>query len=226
VLGISFAGFLKVSAPKSQLFKFALEAGTEAQMNSRMKRAISSLALVLSLAMGEALAKTPLEEIRQTIQEVQQAVHEGMSASEERRNESLRQVLLPRFDWAEIAKLVLGKHWDGIEPRQTEFIAVFQDFLGNAYARKIISFKDEKVLFVRESVDRSQAQVDTKIIPNKGDTTTINYHLRRVDDEWKISDVIVEDISIVGNYRAQFSRILSKGSFEDLLKQLKDKPHN
>jgi phospholipid transport system substrate-binding protein len=188
-----------------------------------MKTLIILLVLMFSRITGDALAKTPMEEIRQTIEEVQQVIRDGAGVSEERRKESLRQVLLLRFDWTEMAKRVLGKHWNDIAPRQTEFIAVFQDFLGSAYAGKIISFKDEKILFVREAGDKSQAQVDTKIIPNRGDAMTVNYLLRRVDDEWKISDVIVEDISIVANYRSQFGRMLAKGSFDELLKQLKEK---
>lgn len=192
-------------------------------MSSRLKILIGSLLLICSLTLtgGKALAKTPMEEIRQTIQEVQQVIGDGASVSEERRKESLRQVLQLRFDWPEMAKLVLGNHWNDIAPRQAEFIAVFQDFLGNAYAGKIISFRDEKVLFVRESVDKGQAQVDTKIISNKGEPMTVNYWLHRVQEEWKIHDVVIERISVVANYRSQFGRLLAKGSFDDLLKRLR-----
>jgi phospholipid transport system substrate-binding protein len=108
-----------------------------------------------------------------------------------------------------------------VASRQAEFIAVFQDFLGNAYAGKIISFKDEKVLFVHEVVDKNQAQVDTKIVPNKGEPMSVNYRLHLVRDEWKIHDVVVEQISVVANYRSQFGRLLAKGSFDDLLKRLR-----
>src|SRR6185295_17987237 len=158
-------------------------------MSSPVKRSIGSLLLIFSLTSlisGAALAKTPTEEIRQTIQEVQQAISDGASLSEEQRKQSLRQALLLRFDWAEMAKIVLGKHWNELAPRQAEFIAVFQDFLGNAYAGKIISFKDEKVLFLHEVVDKNQAQVDTKIVPNKGEPMTVVYRLHLVQEEWKI----------------------------------------
>ncbi len=196
-------------------------------MSSRVERSIGSLLVVFSLTIltslisGAALAKTPTEEIRQTIQEVQQAISAGASLSEEQRKQSLRQALLLRFDWAEMAKIVLGKHWNDLAPRQAEFISVFQDFLGNAYAGKIISFKDEKVLFVHEVVDKNQAQVDTKIVPNKGEPMSVVYRLHLVQEEWKIHDVVVEQISVVANYRSQFGRLLAKGSFDDLLKRLR-----
>jgi len=76
---------------------------------------------------------------------------------------------------------------------------------------------------VQESIDKNRAQVDTKIIPNNGEPTTVNYRLHHVQGEWKIYDVVVEDISIVSNYRSQFNRILAKGSIDDLLKQLREK---
>ena len=196
-------------------------------MSSRHKTLMGSLLLIFSLTSftsllrGEVLAKTPLEEVRQTIMEVQQVVSDGASVSEAQRKESLRQVLLLRFDWAEMARRVLGKHWNDIAPRQAEFVDVFQDFLGDAYAGRIISFRDEKVLFVRESVDKSQAQVDTKIVPTKGEPVTVNYWLHRVQEEWKIHDVVIEHISVVSYYRAQFDRVLERGSFDDLLKRLR-----
>jgi phospholipid transport system substrate-binding protein len=65
--------------------------------------------------------------------------------------------------------------------------------------------------------------VDTKIIGKKGEPMTVNYRLHRVRDEWKIYDVVVEDISLIDNYRSQFNRILATGSFDDLLTRLKAK---
>ena len=63
----------------------------------------------------------------------------------------------------------------------------------------------------------------TKIVSDKGESNAINYRLHRVRGQWKVYDVVVEDISLVVNFRAQFSRLLAKGSFDDLLRQLKEK---
>jgi len=65
--------------------------------------------------------------------------------------------------------------------------------------------------------------VNTRIVPAKGDATAVNYRLHRVQGEWKIYDVVVEDVSLVVNFRSQFNRILAKGSFDDLLRQLREK---
>lgn len=170
-----------------------------------------------------ALANSPTQQIQETIQQVLVVVNGSTAGSEATRKQALRDSIMPRFDWAEMAKQALGKHWDGVPTRQSEFIAAFADFMGNSYVGKIGSYKDEKILFVQETVTNNIAEVKTKIVPSKGEPTSVNYQLHQVQGEWKIFDVVVEDISLVVNYRSQFNRILTKGSFDDLLRQLKEK---
>jgi phospholipid transport system substrate-binding protein len=172
---------------------------------------------------GEALAGSPTEEIQETIQRVVTIVNDGTGRGEGERREQLRQALLPRFDFVEMAKRALGKHWNNVPDRQQEFVAAFADFLGNSYVGKIVSYKDEKIIFVRESIDKDNAQVDTQVIPVKGEPFAVAYRLHRLQGDWKIYDVVVENISLVNNYRSQFNRILTSGSFDDLMKVLKEK---
>ncbi|HKY08079.1 MAG TPA: ABC transporter substrate-binding protein [Candidatus Binatia bacterium] len=174
------------------------------------------------LAPAPVFATSPSEQIERTVRQVMDVVGDAANSQEQRR-ELLRETLMPRFDWLEMSKQALGKHWSRASGREQEFVSVFADFLGNAYIGQIVSYRNEKVRFVHESVDNEEAQVKTRIVSEKGEPTTVNYRLRRVDGEWKIYDVIVEDISIVVNYRSQFSRILAKGSFDDLVRQLKQK---
>lgn len=167
-------------------------------------------------------ANSPTDQIQQTIQQVANVVA-NTTNGDARRKELLRETLLPRFDWLEMSKQALGKHWSHASGREHEFVSVFAEFLGNAYIGQIGSYRNEKVLFVQESIENNRAQVKTKIVSDRGEPTSVNYRLHRIEGEWKIYDVIVEDISIVVNYRSQFNRILSKGSFEELLLQLRQK---
>ena len=143
--------------------------------------------------------------------------------SHEQRKEMLRETLMPRFDWFEMARQTLGKHWSVAAGRENEFVGAFTEFLGNSYVGNISSYKDEKILFVQESIESNRAQVKTKIVPGKGEPTAVNYRLHRVEGYWKIYDVVVDDISIVVNYRSQFNRNLTRGTFDDLLRQLREK---
>jgi phospholipid transport system substrate-binding protein len=192
-------------------------------MSQLTKRIVSAILFAVCLTPGLALANSPTQRIQETIQRVLAVVNSSVAGSETARKQALRDSIMPHFDWAEMAKQALGKHWDGVPARHDEFIAAFADFLGNSYVGKIGSYKDEKILFVQEIIKNNVAEVKTKIVPAKGEPTTVNYQLHLVQGDWKIYDVIVEDISLVVNYRSQFNRILAKGSFDDLLRQLKEK---
>jgi phospholipid transport system substrate-binding protein len=188
-----------------------------------IKSGIFGLLLLICLGSVQAFAGTPIEQIQETIQQVLVVVNGPSNQTDAERKGILRDTLMSRFDWLEMAKQALGKHWNNVSGRQSEFVAAFAEFLGNSYVGKIGSYKDEKILFVHESIEKNQAQVDTKIVSGAGEPTSVNYRLHQVKGEWKIYDVVVEDISIVANYRSQFNRILSRGSFDDLLKRLKEK---
>ena len=183
---------------------------------------IVGLLLGLGLTLKSAIANSPTEQIQQTIQQVTNIVA-NPAGSDVQRRELLRETLMPRFDWLAMSKQSLGKNWSHTSGREKEFVSAFADFLGNAYIGQIGSYRKEKVLFVQESIDNNQAEVKTKIVSPKGETTAVNYRLHRIEDEWKIYDVVVEDISIIVNYRSQFSRIIAKGSFDDLMNQLREK---
>ena|SRR5919109_3600659 len=184
---------------------------------------LSLLALAQVLSSTEVLADSPAQQIKETIQRVITIVDPSAGTGELERRELLRDVLMPRFDFPEMAKRSLGKHWNREPERQQEFVSVFAEFLGNNYAGKILSFKDEKIVFSREWTEKETAEVDTKVVTSNGETLSVNYRLHRVQGEWKIYDVVVENISLVGNYRSQFSRILSNGSFDELIERLKGK---
>ena len=192
-------------------------------MEKWVKRFAAAILLAFCLTPKLAQANSPAQQIQETIEQVLGVVNGPAMGNESNRQRALRESIMPRFDWPEMAKQALGKHWDNAAVRRNEFIAAFADFLGSTYIGKIGSYKDEKILFLQETVKDNLAEVKTKIVPNKGESTSVNYQLRQVEGEWKIYDVVVEDISLVVNYRAQFNRILSKGNFDDLMKQLKDK---
>lgn len=178
--------------------------------------------VIIGLLTSPAVAISPTELIQETVQQVINVVASS-SENEGRRRELLRASLMPRFDWLEMSKQALGKNWNQAIGRESEFVSAFAGFLGNAYIGQIGSYRNEKVLFVQESIEKNQAQVKTKIVSENGEPTSIDYRLHRVDGEWKIYDVVVEDISIIANFRSQFRRILAKESFEDLMRQLKEK---
>ncbi|HTN69967.1 MAG TPA: ABC transporter substrate-binding protein, partial [Methylomirabilota bacterium] len=88
---------------------------------------------------------------------------------------------------------------------------------------KIESYNGEKIAYTRENQDQDHAEVFTKVVTKKGEEFSVNYKLHELEGEWKIYDLVIENISLVNNYRAQFNRILAKSSFAELLRKLQTK---
>lgn len=191
-----------------------------------MNKKFIAISLAATLAIFSfpllATAGAPTEQTRATVDKVLSILRSGGN-SDQRRNQ-LRDVIYPRFDFAEMAKRSLGPHWARRSPQeQQEFVKLFTDLLESSYIDKIEGFNGEKVIYTREQVDGDNAEVFTKVVTTKGEEFTINYKLHRVGDEWKAYDVVVEDISLVNNYRSQFNRVLANSSFDELLKKLQQK---
>jgi len=173
-----------------------------------------------------SFADMPTDQVKDTVGRVVTILRDPALAREDKiaeRREALRQVILPRFDFSEMARRSLGSHWKNQKERQEEFVAVFTNFVENTYVSKVESFKDEKIVFARERIEQNLAEVGTQIVPSKGEPFSLNYKLHLVGNDWKIYDVVIENISLVNNYRSQFNRILANASFDELLKKLREK---
>jgi phospholipid transport system substrate-binding protein len=99
---------------------------------------------------------------------------------------------------------------------------LFGKLLENSYANKIESFTDEKIIYIDEKKKGNVALVKT-IIQKNNDEIPVNYKLVKLDNDWKIYDFIVEGVSMIKNYRAQFKKIIHKSSYEELVNKLKKK---
>ncbi len=140
------------------------------------------------------------------------------------RHQLAREAILPRFDFNEMAKRSLGSHWRRLTAEeQQKFVSVFSQFLEKIYITRIDAFNGEKFIYTGEQVDQDYARVDSKVQIATGKEYSIRYKLHLVANDWKIYDVVVENISIVNNYRAQFSRIIDQSSYEQLVYRMEQK---
>ena len=192
------------------------------------------LTLVLGLGtvlvvgtVGTRLWASPAgEQVKATIDQVMEVLRDpklrGDGKKAERR-EKLRQVVLPRFDFAEMAKRALGNNWNRYPDKQQEFVTAFKQLLEETYADQIEAAGSDKVVYLNERTEKDYAEVATKVISTKGEETPMTYKLHPVDSDWKVFDIVVENISIVNNYRSQFNRVLSNSSLDELIKRIKEK---
>jgi phospholipid transport system substrate-binding protein len=176
---------------------------------------------------GDAGAGVPTDQIRATVDRVLAILKDpklNSTDAKEARWAELRKAIFPRFDFEEMAKRSLGSEWRRRTPaEQKEFVRLFTELLKNSYVESIESYHGDKVVYRRESQDRGYAQVDTAVITKDGEEFAINYRLHIEGREWKVYDVIIENVSIVNNYRSQFSRILGRSSFAELLQKIRAK---
>ena len=189
---------------------------------------ICVFSFMLSLApLTRAQAGAPLDLVRTTVDRAIQILKDPELSSRDKKKERvdrLRAALDAIFDYEEMAKRALGPHWrQRTSAEQEEFVKLFRDFLEGVYSDKINLYNGEKVRFGREVIDKEFAQVESTIIQPKGEEISVIYKLRQVNGRWKVYDAIVENISIVNNYRSQFDRVISSSSYEELVKRLREK---
>ena len=174
-----------------------------------------------------ANAGVPTEQVRGTVDQVIAILADPSLKTESKqkeRRDQLRRVIFARFDFAEMARRSLGPEWRRrTATEQQEFVILFTDLLQDSYIGTIESYSGDKVGYTRELQEKDNAEVQTTLT-TKGDAAySINYRLRLVDKDWKVYDVIIENISVVNNYRSQFSRVISKSSYEELVRAMKEK---
>lgn len=176
-------------------------------------------------ALSEAAG--PTEQVRATVDKVLVIVRIADHKSPAQKKDlqaRLAEIIYPRSDFAEMAKRALGTHWGRrTAEEQREFVKSFAALLGRSYADRIESYTSQNVLYTREIEDRNYAEVDTTIVSDKQEKGSINYKLHSVDKEWKVYDLVIEDVSIINNYRSQFNRVIARSSFEELVRVLKEK---
>ena len=172
-------------------------------------------------------AGAPTVQIKATVDQVIQTLTtpqlQGEGKKQERRKK-LREVIFVRFDFPEMAQRSLGAHWQRRTPEeQTEFIKVFSDLLEQTYVDKIESYNNEKFIYTNERIDGPYAEVGSKMRTSKGEEFTINYKLHRAGEDWRVYDLVIENVSLMNNYRSQFNRILANSTYDELVSRIKAK---
>lgn len=142
--------------------------------------------------------------------------------NKEKRRAGLKEKISERFDFAKMSKSSVSKKlWkSGTPEEKKEFINLFSQLLEDTYISKIESYTDEKIVFVKDDVKKQKATIHTKII-TKTNEIPINYSLyQNKEGDWKVKNIQVVGLNLVGNYRAQFKSIKT---FDKLLETLKKK---
>jgi len=184
------------------------------------------MAVVLAAA-SPATAASPTETVKAAVQQVfSQPDSSAVKApSVAERRAQIRKVTETLFDFDEMSQRSLGKAWTQASPaEQKEFVRLFGGLIANAYMGRIEQYAGEPITYLGEQIEGDDARVQSRVVTPKGSEVPIEYRLyRSTEGRWTVYDIYVDGFSLVGSYKAQFNRLLQRGTFADLLKQLRQK---
>ena len=192
----------------------------------RKRFAVLSILIIFVLSVP-VYAGVPMTTVEATVRRVLDVLRDPKlksPAAKEMKTEKLRTIYKEMFDEIEFSKRTLTRNWNKFDPAQrTEFVKLFEQVLEKAYIDKILDYSNEKIDFYKETmISANQAEIQTKIITSSKEIP-IFYRMIFKDGKWKVYDVVVENVSLVQNYRTQFNDILSSNTPEQLLEILRKK---
>jgi phospholipid transport system substrate-binding protein len=193
---------------------------------------VSAVALPVMLILigggfSSADAAGPSDALTETKDLVQEALsilkNPALTLPDERRQ--LRDLAAPHFAFQDMARSALGYHWKDLSSQQrADFARLFTAFIQDAYLNKIQAYSGQDIEFIRESASGADdVEVYSRVVQKGAEPIAMNFMLERLDGDWKIYDVIVDGISITGNYRSQFSRVINNQGFDQLMNELTKK---
>jgi len=183
-------------------------------------------ALLLASHVTRAQAGEALDKVHQTVDDVLTIINNKTLQPEERHTQ-IRQAVLTRFSFEEMAQRSMGQHWRTLTPQQRqEFVELFTDLLQRSYISRIENYKagPQGVRYPKEDNTGDHAIVHTEITSERDpQPALVDYHLLHRDGDWKVYDIVIEGVSLVNNYRTQFNTIILKDSYAGLVKQMRTK---
>jgi phospholipid transport system substrate-binding protein len=192
---------------------------------STARRIAVTLALMVVGIAPAAVAGPATDQIKPQIDRVIATLEDPALKSNGKiaeRRQILRAITDGVFDWTEMAKRSLGRHWAArTRTEQQEFVTLFRELLERAYVGKIERYSGEPVAYVGEVVDGDVTTVRTRITTRQNQEVPIDYRMYRDGGRWRVYDVLIESISLVNNYRTQFDGIIKTSSYEELVKRLR-----
>jgi len=193
----------------------------------RMGAMVLAGVLVVGLSSAPAAAGVPTDQLKGAVERVLKTLDDPALKGDARvgdRRVAVRKIANEIFDFSEIAKRSMARHWQPLsEAQRTEFVGLFADLLERSYISKIETYGGEKIQYTAERADGEFATVSTRIITKNGTEVPVDYRMIKRADRWLVYDVSIEGVSLVSNYRTQFNKIIQTTSYNGLVSKLRNK---
>ena len=185
----------------------------------------SVLFFFLFSLVGEVFAGSEITlDVKQTIDRVLAIVADAdLKKNPPLRRKKLRETIGLRFNYKQMVMRSLAKNYKArTDKEREEFTGLFKRLLENSYATKIENYQDETIKYVGEQVKGNYALVKTQIV-RKDVTIDVDYKLINEEGIWMVYDFVIEEVSLIRNYRSQFSKIIQTESYDALVSKLSKK---
>jgi phospholipid transport system substrate-binding protein len=187
------------------------------------RRLIPLLTILLVAPGPPAWAGPATDQLRVYTDQVAKILQNASMTLAERR-EAVRHLAEQVFDVNETAQRALGQHWQQRTPAEREeFVKLFANLLEQTYISRIDEYGGEKLTYVGEQLDGDRGVVRARITTKNGTEVPIESRVLLRGNRWLIYDILIENLSLISNYRSQFDRVIRTASYEELVKRLQTK---
>jgi phospholipid transport system substrate-binding protein len=187
---------------------------------------VTVTSFVVLVTASSAFAGPPTEAIKRTHAKVLEVLHDKELKKPERaadRKEQLAMVIAERFSCTDMARHILAGQWSVLgEEKRYDFVLLFQQIILGTYMHHIDRYADQHVEYLGERLESGRALVRTKVIAREREVL-LDFWLFEGSGDWKVYDVVVDSVSLIQNYRGQFTRALRMLSYADLLDRMREK---
>jgi phospholipid transport system substrate-binding protein len=188
----------------------------------RLSKIIMLLLSGLLLGTLALAVPSPREQVKQTVDQVLEVLRNKAISGQPRR-ETLSRLIRARFNFTIMSQRTLGKSWKEADAQQqARFITLFSDLLEASYISRIEAYSNETVSYLGERVEGELAEVDTSIHSGNIDIP-ISYRLVLENGSWFVYDVIIEEVSLIRNYRNSYGEIVRKEGYSGLFARMEEK---
>ena len=189
---------------------------------------IFSLVLALFLLSVPAKAASPandvLQEGLQKVLDLIKSPNYSNPATRDSERSKIATVVRQYFDFHEFSSRTVGARWKQFSAEeQKNFSDVFADLLIYTYVNKIDGYNGEQIQYVGERAGKDRVEIMTNVTMKDGKKIPVAYRMLPKDSTWKVYDVLLENISLVKNYRTQFQDILKTSTPQQLIERIRAK---
>ena len=179
--------------------------------------------VLLTAASVIAAVPRPTNQLRLTVDRIIEVLRDK-DLSQDQVLQEVADLVRSKFDFWAMSQRTLGINWKkATKEEQQTFVKLFAKLLEDTYRGRIkaYTYNDEHVEYIGERIRGSRAEVDTIVVSNK--EIPVSYKMRLKGDEWLVYDVIIEEVSLISNYRNSYAEIVRDEGFKGLLDRMEEK---